>query len=181
MIGGWLPGEGRRERRIGALLVGVYDPDGAFRYAGRVGTGFNDAELDRLGKLLEPLKREDSPFTAGERPPRGAVFVEPELVAEIEFTEWTSAGVLRHPSYKGLREDKDAREVVREDSATCDPRQASPLGQAGPEQATPATRPASAPRASAARAGRRAKCWTRRSCCTSRAPRRPRRLSTGAS
>jgi bifunctional non-homologous end joining protein LigD len=115
VIGGWLPGEGRRERRIGALLVGVYDPDGAFRYAGRVGTGFSDAELDRLGKLLKPLKREDSPFTAGERPPRGAVYVEPQLVAEIEFSEWTSAGVLRHPSYKGLREDKDAREVVRED------------------------------------------------------------------
>jgi bifunctional non-homologous end joining protein LigD len=115
VVGGWLPGEGRRERRIGALLVGVFDPDGAFRFAGRVGTGFSDAELDRLGKLLAPLKREDSPFTAGERPPRGAVFVEPELVAEIEFTEWTSAGVLRHPSYKGLREDKAAREVVRED------------------------------------------------------------------
>jgi bifunctional non-homologous end joining protein LigD len=121
VIGGWLPGEGRRERRIGALLVGVYDPDGAFRYAGRVGTGFNDAELDRLGKLLKPLKREDSPFTAGERPPRGAVFAEPELVAEIEFTEWTSAGVLRHPSYKGLREDKDAREVVREDTPPATP------------------------------------------------------------
>ena len=75
VIGGWLPGEGRREQRIGALLVGVYDPDGAFRYAGRVGTGFGDAELDRLAKLLAPLKREDSPFTAGERPPRGAVFV----------------------------------------------------------------------------------------------------------
>jgi bifunctional non-homologous end joining protein LigD len=115
VIGGWLPGEGRRERRIGALLVGVYEPDGAFRYAGRVGTGFSDAELDRLGKLLDPLKREDSPFGAGERPPRGAVFVEPELVAEIEFGEWTSAGVLRHPSYKGLREDKAAGEVVRED------------------------------------------------------------------
>jgi bifunctional non-homologous end joining protein LigD len=116
VIGGWLPGEGRRERRIGALLVGVYDRDGAFRYAGRVGTGFGDAELDRLAKLLAPLKRADSPFTAGESAPRGAVFAEPELVAEIEFTEWTAAGVLRHPSYKGLREDKDAREVVREDT-----------------------------------------------------------------
>jgi len=114
-IGGWLPGEGRRERRIGALLVGVYDPDGAFRYAGRVGTGFTDVELDRLGKALAPLKRERSPFTAGEAPPRGAVYVEPRLVAEVEFTEWTSAGVLRAPSYKGLREDKDASEVVRED------------------------------------------------------------------
>jgi bifunctional non-homologous end joining protein LigD len=121
VIGGWLPGEGRRERRIGALLVGVHDRDGAFRYAGRVGTGFGDAELDRLGKLLKRLKRDDSPFTAGERPPRGAVFARPELVAEIEFSEWTAAGVLRHPSYKGLREDKDAREVVREDTPPAAP------------------------------------------------------------
>jgi bifunctional non-homologous end joining protein LigD len=115
VIGGWLPGEGRREARIGALLVGVHDADGAFRYAGRVGTGFTDAELDRLAKLLEPLRREDSPFEAGEHPPRGAIFVAPQLVAEVEFSEWTAAGSLRHPSYKGLREDKDAREVVRED------------------------------------------------------------------
>jgi bifunctional non-homologous end joining protein LigD len=121
VIGGWLPGEGRRERRIGALLVGVHDPDGDLRYAGRVGTGFTDAELDRLGKLLGPLEREDSPFTAGERPPRGATFVEPELVAEVEFGEWTSAGILRHPSYKGLREDKPASEVVREDLPLPDP------------------------------------------------------------
>jgi bifunctional non-homologous end joining protein LigD len=117
VIGGWLPGEGRRERRIGALLVGVYDPDGAFRYAGRVGTGFSDAELDRLAKLLAPLQREQSPFTTGEQPPRGAVFCEPKLVAEIEFTAWTAAGSLRHPSYKGLRDDKQASEVMREDGA----------------------------------------------------------------
>jgi bifunctional non-homologous end joining protein LigD len=117
VVGGWLPGEGRRRERIGALLVGVYEPDGAFRYAGRVGTGFSDAELDRLAGLLGPLQREDSPFDAGERPPRGAIFVEPKLVVEVEFSEWTKAGSLRHPSYKGLREDKDAREVVREDFA----------------------------------------------------------------
>jgi bifunctional non-homologous end joining protein LigD len=125
VIGGWLPGEGRRERRIGALLVGVYDPDGAFRYAGRVGTGFSDAELDRLAKLLKPLQREQSPFTAGERPPRGSVFCEPKLVAEIEFTAWTAAGSLRHPSYKGLRDDKQAAEVVREGGAPVAPASAS--------------------------------------------------------
>jgi bifunctional non-homologous end joining protein LigD len=136
VIGGWLPGEGRRERRIGALLVGAYDPDGAFRYAGRVGTGFNDAELERLGKLLEPLKRGDSPFTAGERPPRGAVFARPELVAEIEFTAWTAAGVLRHPSYKGLREDKDAREVVREDAPPAAPAERVSGKRAASEPAT---------------------------------------------
>ncbi len=154
VIGGWLPGEGRRERRIGALLVGVYDRDGAFRYAGRVGTGFNDAELDRLAKLLEPLKRADSPFTAGERPPRGSVFVEPELVAEIEFTEWTSAGVLRHPSYKGLREDKDAREVVREDTPPAAPvKRASGKGAASkPAGKRAASKPATPKRGAAKRA-----------------------------
>jgi bifunctional non-homologous end joining protein LigD len=115
VIGGWLPGEGRRRQRIGALLVGYYEPDGGFRYAGRVGTGFTEAELDRLSSLLTPVERESSPFTAGEQPPREAVFVEPRLVAEIEFTEWTKRGSLRHPSYKGLREDKAATEVVRED------------------------------------------------------------------
>jgi bifunctional non-homologous end joining protein LigD len=118
VIGGWLPGEGRREERIGALLVGVYDAHGKLRYAGRVGTGFSDAELDRLAELLAPLRREDSPFETGERPPRGAVFCEPRLVAEVEFSAWTARGSLRQPSYKGLREDKDAREVVREDTAS---------------------------------------------------------------
>jgi bifunctional non-homologous end joining protein LigD len=67
--------------------------------------------------MLAPLQREDSPFTAGERPPRGAVFCEPKLVAEVEFTAWTAAGSLRHPSYKGLRDDKEPTEVVREDLA----------------------------------------------------------------
>ena len=117
VVGGWLPGEGRRRERIGALLVGVYDTDGKFRYAGRVGTGFSDAELDKLAGLLDPLQSEQSPFDAGERPPRGAVFTAPMLVVEVEFSEWTKAGSLRHPSYKGLRDDKEAKEVVREDFA----------------------------------------------------------------
>ena len=99
VIGGWLPGEGRRRDRIGALLVGVED-DGRLRYAGRVGTGFTERELDRLrGELTE---RDSSPFTKGAKPPRGAVWVEPDRVAEIEFTEWTSDGMLRHPSYKAV-------------------------------------------------------------------------------
>jgi len=102
VVGGWLPGEGRRRDRIGALLVGV-EQDGELRYAGRVGSGFTDAELTRLAKVLS--ERETSPFGAGPKPPRGAVFVEPERVAEVEFSEWTSDGMLRHPSYKGLRED----------------------------------------------------------------------------
>jgi bifunctional non-homologous end joining protein LigD len=115
VVGGWLPGKGRRRETIGALLVGVYEPDGTLHYAGRVGTGFSDKELERLSGLLAPIVREDSPFGSGERPPREAVFCEPGLVAEVEFAEWTSAGSIRHPSYKGLREDKDPRQVVRED------------------------------------------------------------------
>ncbi len=115
VVGGWLPGKGRRRETIGALLLGVHEPGGALRYVGRVGTGFSDRELARLGGLLAPLERESSPFESGERPPREAVFVEPRLVAEVDFAEWTSAGNIRHPSYKGLRDDKDAAAVVRED------------------------------------------------------------------
>ena len=117
VVGGWMPGQGRRSQRIGALLAGVYDREGVLQYAGRVGTGFTESELDRLNGLLEPLRRESSPFETGPKPPRGAVFCEPRLVAEVEFREWTKAGSLRAPSYKGLREDKDPREVVREDAA----------------------------------------------------------------
>ena len=103
VVGGWVPGAGKRTDRIGALLVGV-EQDGALRYAGRVGTGFTEAELDRLSEVLQ--RRADSPFAAGTaKPPRGSVFVEPTRVAEVEFTEWTSDGMLRHPSYKGLREE----------------------------------------------------------------------------
>ncbi len=115
VIGGWLPGEGRRRDRIGALAVGVRE-DGHLRYAGRVGTGFTEAELDRLATLLGPLERDTPPFDAPGQtaPPREAVWVEPEVVAEVEFREWTQGGQMRAPSYKGLRDDKAPEEVVRE-------------------------------------------------------------------
>jgi bifunctional non-homologous end joining protein LigD len=124
VIGGWMPGEGSRGGRVGSLLLGYYD-DGKFAYAGGVGTGFTQAMLDELTALLKPLERADSPFELGEDPKikyaqrardRGAgpVWVEPELVAEVEFTEWTHENTLRQPSFKGLRTDKDPREVVRE-------------------------------------------------------------------
>ncbi len=116
VIGGWLPGEGRRRERIGALLVGVRE-DGRLRFAGRVGTGFTEKELDRLAKLLAPLETEDKPFDVVPKTikiPREACWVRPELVCEVEFVEWTREGVLRAPSYKGLRDDKPAALVVRE-------------------------------------------------------------------
>jgi len=117
VIGGWLPGEGRRRDRIGALLVGARDDDGRLRFAGRVGTGFTEAELDRLRELLAPLEQDASPFEANApkgRIPRGAVFVRPCLVAEVEFVEWTREGILRAPAYKGLRDDRPPELVVRE-------------------------------------------------------------------
>jgi bifunctional non-homologous end joining protein LigD len=113
VIGGWVPGEGRRSKRIGALLMGYY-ADGSFTYAGRVGTGFTETTLDELAAKLEPLRRKGSPFTDAPRFPRGTVFVEPCVVAEVEFREWTSEGVMRAPSFKGLRDDKAPARVVWE-------------------------------------------------------------------
>ena len=109
VVGGWLPGEGGRTGRLGALLVGFRE-GAELRYAGRVGTGFTDAELARLGGMLEERARTTSPFT-GRQPPKGARWVEPDLVCEVEYTEWTQAKTIRHPSYKGLRDDLDAQDV----------------------------------------------------------------------
>ncbi|HEX6230057.1 MAG TPA: DNA ligase D, partial [Solirubrobacterales bacterium] len=111
VIGGWLPQEGRRTE-LGALLVG-HHKGGELRFAGKVGTGFNRVEARDLVDRLTPLAREDSPFS-GRQPKRGANFVEPSLVAEVDFAALTRDGMLRHPSYKGLRADKDPAEVVLE-------------------------------------------------------------------
>ena len=112
VIGGWMPGEGRRRNRVGSLLIGYFE-DGDLRYAGRVGTGFKEADLQELAAKLAPLRREDNPF-AGRSGPRGAEYVEPELVAEFEFRELTAEGMVRHGSFKGLRDDKPAEAVVLE-------------------------------------------------------------------
>ena len=100
---------------FGALLLGVHE-NGALRYAGKVGTGFNDASLRDLLARLEKIGRKTSPFSGAFRSAvfRKAHWVEPQLVCEVSFTGWTSAGMLRHPSFKGLREDKPAREITRE-------------------------------------------------------------------
>jgi bifunctional non-homologous end joining protein LigD len=110
VIGGWQEGEGRRRDSLGSILLGYFDEDGELRYAGKVGTGFSDRDLDELRRRLRPLARKPSPF-AGRRGPRKAHFVEPQLVAEIEFRELTAEGMVRHGSFKGLREDKPAAEV----------------------------------------------------------------------
>jgi bifunctional non-homologous end joining protein LigD len=121
VIGGWLPGEGNRAGRIGALLVGDRDePGGPLRYAGRVGSGLSEAQLDDLLARLTAIERSTRPFARPARRaasttiPRTARWVEPLLVADVEYTERTREGVLRQPVFKGLRDDKPPEQVVRE-------------------------------------------------------------------
>jgi bifunctional non-homologous end joining protein LigD len=123
VIGGWLPGKGRRSEGIGSLLLGYYDialqqakeenKQQHFLYAGKVGTGFSTDTLHKLLAQLTPLRRTTSPFSTNNFS-KTTIFVEPHLVGEFEFTEWTPNHTLRHPSFKGLRNDKSAQDVIRE-------------------------------------------------------------------
>ncbi|HYW10658.1 MAG TPA: DNA ligase D [Longimicrobium sp.] len=116
VIGGFTQPKGSRSH-FGALLLGVHDENGDLVYAGKVGTGFNEARLGEVHARLNKVQRADSPFiNHGHkgRGPRDVTWVDPELVCEIAFTEWTDEGILRHPVFQGLREDKPAAEVVRE-------------------------------------------------------------------
>jgi ATP-dependent DNA ligase len=112
VIGGFTDPKGSRAG-LGALLIGYYE-DGRLRYAGKVGTGFSQELLRELRDRLDRLERDRPPFEGGKLPRKGVHWVEPELVAQIGFTEWTPYGELRHPRFFGLREDKDSRDVVRE-------------------------------------------------------------------
>ena len=113
VVGGFTDPEGTRVG-LGALLVGVHDGKGRLVYAGKVGTGFSDKLLRDLRRKLEAREQKASPFGAATGLPRQAHWVKPDLVAEVVFSEWTSDGHLRHPSFQGLREDKPAAQVVRE-------------------------------------------------------------------
>ncbi len=117
VVGGWLPGRGGRASGIGALLLGYHDNAGALRYAGRVGSGLGERDRRQLGERLALLARAQSPFADGAVPGE-ARFVEPDLVVDVRFGEWTTAGVLRHPTYVGLRDDVDPRTIVREAQPT---------------------------------------------------------------
>ncbi|PYQ10067.1 MAG: DNA ligase D [Acidobacteria bacterium] len=139
VIGGFTDPEGTRVG-LGALLVGVYDGNGRLVYAGKVGTGYTEKVLQDLRRKLEAREQKTSPFTAGTGLPRNAHWVKPELVTEVAFTEWTSEGHLRHPTFRGLREDKPAAQVVRENPEPT----AQAEAEAEEEMATP-RRPRRAP------------------------------------
>ncbi len=140
VIIGFTDPEGSREG-FGALLVGYYDPRGNLRYAGRVGTGFNTAQLIELRKRLESLARADPPAALPKGVSRkGVHWVEPQLVAEVEFADWTADAILRQASFQGLREDKDAREVVY------DPKSRTAVEPAAKPKKTPARPKQAAPK-----------------------------------
>ncbi len=115
VIGGWTPGEGHRAGRFGSLLLGL-PVDGGLRYVGQVGTGFADADLDDLTVVLDRLRSPASPFVTDvpRRYAGVATWVAPTLVGEVSFSEWTTDGRMRHPAWRGLRDDKDPAEVRRE-------------------------------------------------------------------
>jgi len=114
VVGGFTEGEGSREG-FGALLLGTYDDEGGLRYAGRVGTGFTDADLRAIRARLDELEVDAPPFVEAPGGLRRLThWVRPELVAEVSFQEWTRDGVIRQPSFHGLREDKPARQVLGE-------------------------------------------------------------------
>jgi len=120
VVAGYTRGQGRRSRSLGALILGMHDASG-LRFTGNVGTGFTDAEIERLLRRLRPLERSTPPFGEAPRMPRtrrdDIVWVEPEVVVEVAFAEWTHDGRLRAPVYLGVRDDKPADEVARERSA----------------------------------------------------------------
>lgn len=116
VVGGYTEPGGSRVG-FGALLLGTYE-DGRLRYAGRVGTGFAESDLAHIAALLSKRQRKTSPFTADVQTPGKQIhWVRPDLVCEVTFQEWTPEGLLRHPSFKGLRQDKPAKEIVRESAA----------------------------------------------------------------
>jgi bifunctional non-homologous end joining protein LigD len=113
VIGGFTEPQGSREG-FGALLIGYYDDDGTLAYAGKVGTGFDQAVLASLHETLSRLEQPQPPFGRGALPRSGVHWVRPEMVGQVGFSEWTTAGQLRHPRFLGLRRDKDPAAVTRE-------------------------------------------------------------------
>jgi bifunctional non-homologous end joining protein LigD len=137
VIGGYTDPQGARTG-IGSLLLGYYDEKGVLRYAGNCGSGFNGASLRHMRETLEAIASDDNPFPPRAVPGRGNHWVKPTLVAEVSFSEWTATNSIRHPVFQGLRKDKPARSVVREqakhvqETATMKSEKAAPKAKAGP-------------------------------------------------
>ena len=156
VIGGFTDPEGAARDAIGALLVGAHEA-GALRFAGKVGTGFTNAQARALRARLEKLETRECPFTPR---PAGwlgehAHWVRPELVAEVAFTEWTGDGHLRHPSFQGLREDRRAKDVVRERPTSTPTAASTPTPTSTSTSRRTRTRRASSPAARSRRPGSR--------------------------
>jgi bifunctional non-homologous end joining protein LigD len=113
IICGYTPPGGSR-KHFGALIVGYYD-DGKLKHAGKVGTGYDEDTLERLHNKMEPLEKDDHPFDEADPGYKAVTWLKPKLVGEFRFTEWTSDNKLRHPSFLGLRDDKKAKDVVKEE------------------------------------------------------------------
>lgn len=144
VVGGWTPPKGAR-RHFGALVLGTAEPDGTLTYVGDVGTGFPEAELDRVAALLQSLATETCPFEPPPKAPGAAYWVRPVLVTQVRYTEMTDEGRLRHPAYLGLRDDKAAGAVRLPKGR----RTAHPLRSVTPAPAPAPARPARHTRASA--------------------------------
>ena len=148
VIGGWTDPKGSRTG-IGSLLLGIHGEDGKLRYAGNVGTGFNEASLRDLRARLDALAQDRSPFQGGTGLPRGAHWVQPQLLCEVSFGEWTRDGKVRHSVFHGLRSDKPPQEIARE-PVVHDPPPDQPAAKprAGARKAAkPKTKAAAAPAA----------------------------------
>jgi bifunctional non-homologous end joining protein LigD len=113
VIGGWIPESSGRARRVGAMLIGYYDCDGKLRYAGAIGTGLRAKDHEELVRMFGRHRTTSSPFDDAV-PRKDAQFLKPDLVAEVEYRRWPDGGLVQQGSYKGLREDKPPREVVKE-------------------------------------------------------------------
>ena len=131
VIGGYTEPQGSRTG-IGSLLLGVHDEQGALRYAGNVGTGFNEQRLQELASQLQALHTTASPFANPRSVGKKAHWVEPRLVAEVAFAEWTQDAKIRHAVFKGLRQDKPAQDIHREKPQTMAPPNSTPSPRGGP-------------------------------------------------
>ena len=144
VVSGFTEPQGGRSG-LGALLLGVHDAKGALLYAGKVGTGFTDDALQRLRAQLEPLVQKRCPFSALPTDARKVHWLKPTLVAEVAFAEWTQDGHIRHSVFKGLRTDKPAHSIVREQAAPPDattaaqPKGKRPAGAKAPSPALPSS------------------------------------------